>query len=225
MRGLPIRIGDLGVIGLVLGGSAVIAYWVIGLLAPPAAAPSASSPSVSASPVAAAEPFTTRFPAALIQAPPSTPPSWIGGDGGKAFEQLAMAAAPSTATSVPQPASTGSIGGPSPAAIQRNANRKPTVFNDAQIASIKSRLNLTKDQEQFWPAVEAELRRLAWKKSPDDPHHKGAHHLVALDVTAGDIAKLRSTTGPLLMSFNDEQKRELRMLAHLAGMQDLFSNF
>jgi hypothetical protein len=105
------------------------------------------------------------------------------------------------------------------------ANRKPTVFNDAQIASIKSRLNLRKDQEEYWPAVEAELRRLAWKKSADDGQQKGRRQLVALDVSAIDVVKLQSTTAPLLMSFNDEQRRELRMLAHLAGMQDLFAKF
>ena len=123
-----------------------------------------------------------------------------------------------------EPASTGAIGSPSPASAQRNANRKPTVFNDAQIASIKNRLNLTKDQEEYWPAVEAELRRLAWKKSADQKG-PGRRQLVALDVNALDMAKLQSTTAPLLMSFNDEQKRELRMLAHLAGMQDLFAKF
>jgi hypothetical protein len=119
-------------------------------------------------------------------------------------------------------ADTGSIGSPSSAASRRNADRRPTVFNDAQIASIKTRLNLTKQQQQYWPAVEAELRRLAWKKQAD---HKGPgrRQLVALDVNSVDVAKLQSTTAPLLMSFNDEQKRELRMLAHLAGMQDLFT--
>ena len=44
--------------------------------------------------------------------------------------------------------------------------------------------------------MEAELRRLAWKKSPDDPHHQGARHLVALDVNAVDVAKLQRDYRP-----------------------------
>src|SRR5499427_7956593 len=32
------------------------------------------------------------------------------------------------------------------------------VLNDSQIASIKKRLNLTPEQQRYWPAVEAELR-------------------------------------------------------------------
>ena len=59
---------------------------------------------------------------------------------------------------------------PKPAAVQpkselksaateatRNGNRPGFVLNDAQIASIKTRLHLSPDQEQLWPAVEAAL--------------------------------------------------------------------
>ena len=34
------------------------------------------------------------------------------------------------------------------------------VFNDAQIASIKNRLKLTKEQEPYWQEVEASLREV-----------------------------------------------------------------
>jgi hypothetical protein len=220
MRGLPGRIGEFGVMGLVVLGSAGIALWVTGFAATPAAPPVA---------VAAADPFATRFPSALNRADSQLAPAWIA-DAGGVREQLVLFAprAPNLVTPASlapervDPASTGTIGSPSPAAIQRQANRKPTVFNDAQIASIKNRLNLRKDQEEYWPAVEAELRRLAWKKAADQKG-PGRRQLVALDVSAIDLVKLQSTT--TLMSFNDEQKRELRMLAHLAGMQDVFAKF
>jgi hypothetical protein len=227
MRGLPGRIGELSVMGLVVLGSAGIALWVTGFAATPAATPAG---------IASADTFATRFPAAWTKPNPQPAPAWIA-DAGGAREQLALLTARPTYPLTPasfapetltrpraEPFSTGAIGSPSPASAQRNANRKPTVFNDAQIASIKNRLNLTKDQEEYWPAVEAELRRLAWKKSADQKG-PGRRQLVALDVSALDMAKLQSTTAPLLMSFNDEQKRELRMLAHLAGMQDLFAKF
>jgi hypothetical protein len=229
MRGLPARIGKLGVMGLVVLGSAGIAFWITGFPATPAPPPADS----------VADAFATRFPADSTKgdAQPVVP-AWMtaggGADGQQHLALLAFAPQSTSPANTPasfapdtrmrataEPGSTGSIGTPSPAS--RAANRKPTVFNDAQIASIKSRLNLRKDQEEYWPAVEAELRRLAWKKSPDDGRQKGRRQLVALDVSAIDVVKLQSTTAPLLMSFNDEQKRELRMLAHLAGMQDLFS--
>ena len=224
MRGLPGRAGEWGVRGLVVLGAAGIALWLTSPTATPETAPS-PPPGLAAK---ATEPFEVRFPSKSDKAAAQPAPAWLMTGPGSAQQQFAMW----TARPTSQPADsedgqapsadTGSIGSPSSAAGRRNADRKPTVFNDAQIASIKSRLKLTRQQQQYWPAVEAELRRLAWKKQAD---HKGPGHrqLVALDVNSVDVAKLQSTTAPLLMSFNDEQKRELRMLAHLAGMQDLFT--
>src|SRR5262249_57891314 len=40
--------------------------------------------------------------------------------------------------------------------------RSNHVLNDSQIASIKKRLNLTPEQERYWPAVEAELRKMEY---------------------------------------------------------------
>ena len=37
------------------------------------------------------------------------------------------------------------------------------LFNDAQLASIKARLRLTRDQEHYWPQVEQALRAISWK--------------------------------------------------------------
>jgi hypothetical protein len=42
-----------------------------------------------------------------------------------------------------------------PEGASRHANRPGFLLNDAQIASIKTRLHLTPDQERMWPAVEA----------------------------------------------------------------------
>ena len=39
------------------------------------------------------------------------------------------------------------------------------VFNDAQIASMKDRLELTKEQQPYWQAVEAWLREVVWDRS------------------------------------------------------------
>ncbi len=44
------------------------------------------------------------------------------------------------------------------------ASRPGYILDDAQIASIKARLHLTPDQESMWPAVEAALRNMAYKR-------------------------------------------------------------
>jgi hypothetical protein len=103
-----------------------------------------------------------------------------------------------------------------PAASNRESRQ---VLNSAQIASIKKRLGLTPEQERYWPAVEASLRQMAWKKSDK----KGEAKVV--DMSTVDVDGLKSAAFPLVMSFNDEQKRELRSLAHLLGLESVASRF
>ena len=93
------------------------------------------------------------------------------------------------------------------------------VLNGTQIASIKRRLNLTPDQERYWPAVEAELRKMEYKKGPNDTR------TASIDTTKMDVQGLRTAGFPLVMSFNDEQKRELKSLAHLLGLENAMSGF
>ena len=93
------------------------------------------------------------------------------------------------------------------------------MFNDAQIASIKERLNLTPSQERMWPAVEAALRDLTYKKAA-----AGAPK-PALDPNSAEVERLKSTAIPLVMSFDYEQKRELRTLAHLIGLGSMVAQF
>ncbi|MGE0034725.1 MAG: hypothetical protein AB7S93_03740 [Xanthobacteraceae bacterium] len=94
------------------------------------------------------------------------------------------------------------------------------VLNSTQIASIKRRLNLTPDQERYWPAVEAQLRKMEYKKGP-----KGDTRTASIDTSKMDVQGLRTAGFPLVMSFNDEQKRELKSLAHLLGLENAMSGF
>ena len=93
--------------------------------------------------------------------------------------------------------------------------RSNAVLNDAQIASIKRRLNLTPDQERYWPAVEAELRKMEYaKRSP-----AGATRTASVDMSKVNVEGLKSAGYPLVMSFSDDQRRELKSLAHLLGLE------
>ena len=100
------------------------------------------------------------------------------------------------------------------------------LLNDAQIASIKRRLHLTPDQESMWPAVEAALRNVAYAQTRN-AHHHGAPastaQLASTDPESVEVQGLKSAAIPLIMSFSDQQKNEVRNLAHVMGLDKLAS--
>jgi hypothetical protein len=109
----------------------------------------------------------------------------------------------------------------------RRGSRPGFLLNDAQIASIKSRLHLTPDQEEMWPAVEAALRNIAYAKAQVVRQHgvdRGAD-VAALDPDSAAVQGLKSAAVPLIMSFSDEQKNEVRSLAHVMGLDKLAAEF
>src|ERR1700675_3825992 len=139
-----------------------------------------------------------------------------------------MAAAEQT---LPQPAPATKRGNdvkPAAAAVHnRNDRAAGFMLNDAQIASIKTRLHLTADQEQMWPAVEAALRNIAYTRSRE-AHRRSAPantQLASADADGVDVRDLKSAAIPLIMSFNSEQKDEVRNLAHVMGLDQLATQF
>jgi hypothetical protein len=113
------------------------------------------------------------------------------------------------------------------AVIPHHAER-PGFLNDAQIASIKGRLHLTPDQERMWPAVEAALRNIAYANARDARRRgvpPGATDAAAIDPNGAEVANLKSAAIPLIMSFDDEQRNEVRSLAHVMGLDRLASEF
>jgi hypothetical protein len=100
------------------------------------------------------------------------------------------------------------------------------MLDDAQIASIRQRLHLTPDQERMWPAVEAALRNIAYEKARD-ARRRGApaSEVASLDPNGAAVQDLKSAAIPLIMSFNDDQRNEVRSLAHVMGLDRLASEF
>jgi hypothetical protein len=119
---------------------------------------------------------------------------------------------------------------PGAAAHRRSEQRPGFMLNDAQIASIKERLHLTPDQERMWPGVEAALRNIAYAKAHDG-HGRGAPAgadaaaLAALSPDSTEVQDLKSAAIPLILSFSEEQKDEVRSLAHVMGLDRLASEF
>ncbi len=109
-------------------------------------------------------------------------------------------------------------------APRRPMNRPGYMLDDAQIASIKERLHLTPDQEQMWPAVEAALRNIAYTRA-QQARSRGAGIVQTGDIDPGSVDNLKSAAVPLIMSFNDDQKQEVRNLAHVMGLDQLASEF
>jgi hypothetical protein len=113
------------------------------------------------------------------------------------------------------------------AARPKKAGQEPGVLNDAQIASIKAKLNLTPEQERYWPGVEAALRRIAWDSKQMARHRKSVRPSdgPAIDMNGAGVAQLKSAAFPLVMSFTADQKDEVRKFAHLIGLTKLAQQF
>lgn len=105
------------------------------------------------------------------------------------------------------------------------ATRAGYILDDAQIASIKTRLHLTPDQERMWPAVEAALRNMAYKRTQQAAARGATRNVQAAAVDPEAVEGLKSAAVPLIMSFNSEQKEEVRSLAHVMGLDQLASQF
>jgi hypothetical protein len=118
--------------------------------------------------------------------------------------------------------------------------RKPTprakkdsgeLFNDAQLASIKSRLKLSEYQEQYWPGVETALRAIGHTVARGAPPKTTAMgyasetRLAQIDPDSAEVQQLKSAAFPLIMSMNDDQKQQVRMLAHVMGLERVASSF
>ncbi len=101
--------------------------------------------------------------------------------------------------------------------------QKPyALLSDAQIAGIKERLKLSSDQESYWPAVESALRAIARKIQATrliNPNATGA----PIDPDAAEVQQLKSAAMPLLFQLREDQKREVRALARIIGLEKVAS--
>ena len=112
---------------------------------------------------------------------------------------------------------------PKPKLAGKPPLQKPyALLSDAQIAGIKERLKLSSAQESYWPAVENALRAVARKiheTRQANPHATGA----PIDPDCAEVQQLKSAAMPLLFQLREDQKREVRTLAHLIGLEQVAS--
>lgn len=105
-----------------------------------------------------------------------------------------------------------------PAQVQKSY----ALLSDAQIAAIKGRLNLTSSQEQHWPAVEDALRAVA-RKIHETRQANPAAGSPPIDPDSSEVQQLKSAAMPLLFQLREDQKREVRSLARIIGLERVAS--
>jgi hypothetical protein len=106
---------------------------------------------------------------------------------------------------------------------KRPAPQESGLLDDTHIAGIKTRLQLTPDQVEYWPAVEAALRDIG-KSQFRDQHIKHVRAGKAkIDVNAPEVQKLIWAAMPLLALLREDQKREVRKLARVIGLDSVAS--
>lgn len=116
------------------------------------------------------------------------------------------------------------LAGPVPMPRARGANRPAvqknyTLLSDIQIAAIKGRLKLTPAQEALWPGVETALRTFA--KAMHDKRQAGGSATIEAD--SAEVEQLKAAAMPLLAQLREEQKREVRALARIIGLEAVAS--
>jgi hypothetical protein len=112
---------------------------------------------------------------------------------------------------------------PKPKVVAKPAPQKTyALLSDEQIAGIKERLKLSSSQESYWPAVESALRAVARKihaTRQTAPNTSG----MPIDPDAEEVQQLKSAAMPLLFQLREDQKREVRALARLIGLEKVAS--
>lgn len=104
----------------------------------------------------------------------------------------------------------------------KRAEPQKLLLDDAQIASLRTRLKLSPTQDEFWPAVEVTLRNVIRQHARDS--RKSSPGVTSqIDVNSSEVQQLISAAVPLIMRLSEEQKREVRALARIIGLETVAS--
>ncbi len=108
---------------------------------------------------------------------------------------------------------------PKPTAARRQTSY--TLLSDIQIANLRDRMKLTPSQAQHWPAVETALRALAAQLHRQ--RKPGADPAAGFEADSAELQQLKAAAAPLLRTLREDQKREVRMLARIVGLEAVAS--
>jgi hypothetical protein len=109
-----------------------------------------------------------------------------------------------------------------PAAAKSALQKNYALLSDVQIAGIKERLKLSSDQESYWPGVEKALRAIA-RKIHSTKQADPASGMPPIDPESDEVQQLKSAAMPLLFQLREDQKKEVRALARIIGLERVAS--
>ena len=109
-----------------------------------------------------------------------------------------------------------------PVAARPAVQKNYALLSDVQIAGIKERLRLSPDQESYWPGVEQALRAIA-RKIHSTKQADPASGTPPIDPDSDEVQQLKSAAMPLLFQLREDQKKEVRALARIIGLERVAS--
>lgn len=90
-----------------------------------------------------------------------------------------------------------------------------TLLSDIQIVAIKERLRMSEAQAKYWPPVETALRDLAKRKHAA---RQAGSDQGTISLSNAEAQELQAAAAPLLRQLREDQKREVRALARIIGL-------
>jgi len=102
------------------------------------------------------------------------------------------------------------------------ASQTNNMLDDGAIAGLKTRLRLTPDQMELWPAVESALREVGRTQLRHTKAQMQSGR-VSIDVNSAEVQQLIWAAMPLLMRLREDQKNEVRKLARIIGLEQVAS--
>ena len=122
-----------------------------------------------------------------------------------------MAMGPTDATSISRQPGAMAIA----AATRKGAADDGEVLGTAGIERMRTALALTAEQEEFWPAIAAELQALGKTLKV----HKGRDGKINVDNDT--IQRLYWAAAPLITRLSYEQKQKVKQMAHVMGLHQV----
>ncbi len=98
------------------------------------------------------------------------------------------------------------------------ASRETTAID---IARIKRVLQLTPEQERYWPPIESALRDLARHDAQAEPAglvRRISHRVVSIALDSAAVGRLARVARPLIERLRDDQKQSAMALAQEMGL-------
>jgi hypothetical protein len=95
------------------------------------------------------------------------------------------------------------------------------IIAAVDIARVKRVLQLTPEQEAYWPPVEAALRDIASRQAQGEPAglvRRISHRVVSVVLNGAAVRRLANAARPLIAVLRDDQKQGAMVLAQEMGL-------